>query len=439
MTAHPNLLRQSMFLWGLLLSLALAVGDAPAAAPRSSDRRPAASRSAPPRRSSSPSRIAPSRSPARPSAGTMRSNRTVRVGSTTRNVGKSAATVPSTSGIRSPLYRADRFTRPTSGRNYNLPRVWTGRPWDRVPVPNVRRTQFASQPRLLGPSTASTPRDRGFAPRPQGHRNNWPTIVNSRRPAACVPTYPRPSVHRIGRPSFLRPCYVRPYRTTIVDLRPSNWYDPWYGDRFDTNYVHQTVYAQTVIPPAVDTVVIPSTEPTVEPQPIAPVAQSQAVDPGNEVGDPRVLAWLEEGESALRAGRLDEAERAFLRASLADPNNGFTALLYAVAMFLHGDVNSSAAAIRHALDATPELITDPVDVRQLVGDQSLLMARIDDLTARSAASPDNADAALLLGYIKYATGRAWEASAVFAEHAAQGDEDPLFAALAEAAQTHAQR
>lgn len=322
----------------------------------------------------------------------------------------------------------------SANRAYTLPRVWSGRPWDRVPMPNVRRTQTTPQPRLLGPTSTSPTRDRGFAADFPGTRNPRPSVVTARRPTSCVPTYPRPSAHRLVRPSFLRPCYARPHHTTIIEVRPSYWYDPWYGRRFDTSYVHQTVYAQTVIPPPAETIVIPSTEPTVQPQ---SVALSQPVKPDEQAGDPRVLAWLEEGEAALYAGRLDEAERAFLRASLAEPDNGFASLLYGVVMFLHGDVNSSATAIRHALDATPELVTEPVDLRQLVADQTLLFARIDDLAARSAASPANIDAALLLGYVKYATGDASDASQIFAALATSGEQDPLFSSLAESAREHA--
>lgn len=159
----------------------------------------------------------------------------------------------------------------------------------------------------------------------------------------------------------------------------------------------------------------------------APVAPSESAAP--QINQEQA-ALLDRGDEAFTAGRFDEASRWYVSAMLADDKDGVAALLYAVSNVALGDYQVAAAALRRALETTPELIENPIDVRRLYSQASQFETHRDDLAAFVDDHREDRDATLLLGYLYFASGDADRARTVFEGVSASDPADELAASLA---------
>lgn len=166
------------------------------------------------------------------------------------------------------------------------------------------------------------------------------------------------------------------------------------------------------------------------PQSDAPTAGAQDAKQRG-VADP----LMDEGFRAFREGRYDAAQGMFLRAALAERSNGYAALMHALSSFALGEHEIAAASLMNALDDAEELITDPIDVRMVYGDQGDFANQLAMLESEVHVNPPSFDLQLLLGYLYYSSGDPGKAVVSFGEAGALDPGDPLLAALRQAALT----
>lgn len=194
--------------------------------------------------------------------------------------------------------------------------------------------------------------------------------------------------------------------------------DPYYGagyTSYSSNYYGPVVYGDSVSEyeaPAADPTYPTTPEPGVEAQP---------------------SGLLSQGDAAFAAGRFDEAQRYYVSAMLADDSDGVAMMLYSVSNLATGDYEVAAAALRRSLERSPDLISNPIDVRKLYGEAYLFDTHRDDLAAFVEGRPGDRDTKLLYGYVLFASGDAERAGVIFRQLRDSDSSDGLAAKLADAA------
>ena len=113
-------------------------------------------------------------------------------------------------------------------------------------------------------------------------------------------------------------------------------------------------------------------------------------------------SFLQEGDALFREGRYEEARRQYVRALLADENDPAVQLSYGFAHFALGEYRVAARAVRRALTADPGLMDAPPDPRAAYGDAADFEKQLAALRACVVETPQDMEAAFLLGYIAYA-------------------------------------
>lgn len=252
---------------------------------------------------------------------------------------------------------------------------------------------------------------------------------------------------------YYRSCYRPRYRYcepiygySFVSL----YHDPWWWRDRDVVYVNTYpestgVVSVTPTPAYADTNVYP-------PSTVAPDDSGDAYAP-SEDGSPNPAEgeafdgdlpegdsydslfeaerreWIEAGTAAFAAGRYDEASRSYAQAMLADERDGFVKCLYAASKFAAGDYGLAAVALRRALLTSEILITTPPDVRAFYGDSAAFDAHLAALETTVRERPAQRDAAFLLGYWYYSTGRPEQAEGVLRGVVAEDDRDELASEL----------
>jgi len=271
-----------------------------------------------------------------------------------------------------------------------------------------------------------------------GHRYNqdW-----QRRFARC---YSRPYYRRYldYRRCYmpLRPYFARAYYPSYYGLYD---YYAYYPSRFSifasayrpatqTTYEFDTVYVST--PAENDNPPVSQTYYYTEPaQQVATPTPDVRDIVSPEAAQERPSSWVELGGTAFTAGEYDEARRLYMRAVLADDEDGYAQLFYGLASFAGGEYGAAATAFRRALEAAPELIDDPIDLRSFYADESTLTGQLAALGEVLAGQPGDREARFLLGYLHFATGNPEEALGVLQPVASSGPVDTLAVLVRDAA------
>lgn len=239
-----------------------------------------------------------------------------------------------------------------------------------------------------------------------------------------------------GTPTYYaEPTVVYTEPSTVIYTQPAQTYYPDSGtvyidqqqaappsaDSGTTGYVAPQQYAAPSAPSAPP----PAAAPSTASQP----AQQQA--PAKEP-DKRVLAAVGQGNEHFSSGRFAEARKSYGEAAAIDPTDGVAKLLYGLAGFAEGDFASASTSVRQALDATPDLIWYPFNVKALYRNDAKFQEHVDALARQANLEPGNTEYQFLLGYMWYASGDAANAKTIFAGLALNHASDELFMALRDA-------
>ncbi len=115
----------------------------------------------------------------------------------------------------------------------------------------------------------------------------------------------------------------------------------------------------------------------------------------------------------FRAGKYDEAARAYRRALEASPGSPSLHFTLADALFASGDVAGAAKEIREGVRMDATLVAAEVDKRGFYGKGEDFDLQVASLEARVAQDPADRDALLLLGYNYLFSGRVKQARESF--------------------------
>ncbi len=253
---------------------------------------------------------------------------------------------------------------------------------------------------------------------------------------------------------YSEPAVVYTQPTTIVES--PTYYSapaPYYADS-GTTYVQSETYAApvetgtTYVERRVETQygtagtsTVTTAPPTIGMPPTAPPASappgSQQPAPQGEAPvkqpDQRVLAAVGRGNEHFGAGRYAEARAAYGEAMGIDDTDGVAMLLFGLASFGEGDFATAGTVTLRALDATPDLIYYPFNVKALYRSPEKFQEHVNALARRVDADPGDDQARFLLGYMWYASGDAQNAKVVFESLATNRPSEELYPALRDAA------
>lgn len=376
-------------------------------------------------------------------------------GSMSRSVGKARPSATPSRNVRAPISAPSRQAsvapRPAPSRQTSVaprpspsPRVYSrGSTSSSHSAPRAQNSGFTTSRResrdSIGKARADgTRQDVARAPSTNHRRELLPGrhhVEPGRRVGAPIRV--------TNRPAWLRSCY-RDIRPCSRPIFVSPHYSRAYHDRwtyFDSpvivhrEYVEPSTYiVEREIPVVVEQPVAAAPyEATVQATPIAPAQQVQPPGDPSE-SQPASSPFLDEGVFELKQGNFAGAQRAFLQATMESPVDGFATLFYGIATLMQGDDQLAAAAIRRALGSTPELITDPIDLRTLFANESDLTGQMSRLAGQvENISPPNPNAQFLLGYLHLATADPHRAHSVLAGLVALNPDDALAAQLRDAA------
>lgn len=247
-----------------------------------------------------------------------------------------------------------------------------------------------------------------------------------------------------------RRCYSYAYATYRPVYYPYRYYydDYYYGGYpyfggftlFDYTYrrspspvyVENVIYTEEPTPTVQYVTPAPSTTTTIVPQPQAeaPVAGASA---GEAEAVDQNTYWIELGNTAFGTGGYEEARHLFMRAVLADDDDGYAKVFYGLANFAMGDYGAAATAFRRGLTDAPELIDNPIDFRSLYSDEAALLGQVAKLAELVETHPGDREARLLLGYLYYATAKPEKAVATLAALSDPGSADTLAFLIRDAA------
>lgn len=266
-----------------------------------------------------------------------------------------------------------------------------------------------------------------------------------------VPTFSFGLGYYWGTPAYYDSYYATPTvvyttPTTVVETVPayggSTYYaeTPTYADS-GTTYVETTPpvesYSGTFVDRQYDAPAQPRQVPvTQSPQTTsvpgagAPSPEAQQAPPKEP--DPKVLAAVSQGNEHFGAGRYGEARRSYGEAMLIDRTDGVAKLLFGLASFAEVDYMSASTTVREAMDATPDLIWYPFNVKALYRNDGRFDEHLDALARQAQAQPGDHQIQFLLGYLRYASGDAAGAKAIFTALATSHPSDELYMALRDA-------
>lgn len=156
------------------------------------------------------------------------------------------------------------------------------------------------------------------------------------------------------------------------------------------------------------------------------------VAPGNDTGAPEDQVAGEQyqepvtivmGHQAFFRGDYENAGRYYFEAMMADGNDPYAKLFYAMAGFARGEYGVAMTALHGVFNSAPSLIASPVDWRQFYPDRDTLEGQLAALRAHVDKSTNETDARALLAYVCFATGEPEEALSVLgkAEPTKDGD------------------
>jgi tetratricopeptide (TPR) repeat protein len=242
---------------------------------------------------------------------------------------------------------------------------------------------------------------------------------------------------------YATPTVVYTQPATVVETTPvyggTTWYaeTPTYVDS-GTSYVETTPTVETrasgtymegqyIAAPDAPATAQPrtATAPAATPPPAEPTAPPREPDP-------RVLAAVGQGNEHFGAGRYADARRSYGEAMAADATDGVAMLMYGLASFAESDYAAAAGSVRQGLDATPDLIWYPFNVKALYRNDGRFQEHVAALARFVDSQPGNVDAQFLLGYMWYASGDAVSARTMFGGLSASHPSDELFMALRDA-------
>jgi tetratricopeptide (TPR) repeat protein len=209
---------------------------------------------------------------------------------------------------------------------------------------------------------------------------------------------------------------------------------PTYYADSGTTYVESQVYPAPSVEGSGSTYVerqyaVPTAPPTTAPPVQQPAPQQEA--PAKQP-DQRVLATVGKGNEQFGAGRYADARRSYGEAIAIDDTDGIAELLYGLASFAEGDFTTASVSTRRAMEATPDLVYYPFNIKALYRDQMKFQEHIAALARHSDAQPGDQDAQFLLGYMWYASGDAQNARTIFGGLATNNPDEKLYSALRDA-------
>jgi Flp pilus assembly protein TadD len=146
-----------------------------------------------------------------------------------------------------------------------------------------------------------------------------------------------------------------------------------------------------------------------------------------------VLAAVGKGNEHFGAGRYAEARKAYGEAMGIDDSDGVAMLLFGMANFAEGDFATASTVTMKALDATPDLVYYPFNIKSLYRDPAKFQEHVNALARRVDADPSDEQARFLLGYMWYSSGDAQNARVVFESLATSKPSEELYPALRDAA------
>ena len=253
---------------------------------------------------------------------------------------------------------------------------------------------------------------------------------------------------------YSEPAVVYTQPTTVVES-PTYYSEPapYYADsgttyvqtetytapvETETTYVERRVETEYAAPSTSTVITAPPTigmPPTAPPTSAPPVSQQPAPQGEAPVKQPdqRVLAAVGRGNEHFGAGRYVEARAAYGEAMGIDDTDGVAMLLFGLASFAEGDFATAATVTLRAVDATPDLIYYPFNVKALYRNPDKFQEHVNALARRVDADPGDDQARFLLGYMWYASGDAQNAKVVFESLAASKPSDEVYVALRDAA------
>ncbi len=208
------------------------------------------------------------------------------------------------------------------------------------------------------------------------------------------------------------PTYTTYNNTTVYESVPAQGYTQSYVNPDPVQYNEQS-YVQS--PNVISSPQAPSETYAAEPQPTSDatltppssVQETQAA-PQQEYKEPEAIR---EGHQHFGKGEFKDAQAAFLRGVLADGKDPFARLFYGMASVAVGDYTTAATSVRFALETAPDLIDEPIDLRQFYANAETLKSHLDGLTSWLQSRPDNVESRLMLAYLLFATGDADTADA----------------------------
>lgn len=141
---------------------------------------------------------------------------------------------------------------------------------------------------------------------------------------------------------------------------------------------------------------------------------------------PDADAAMREGTELFRARRFADAAAWFRRAIPLDPDNGLPRLQYAHALFALADYEGAAHSLRRGLALLPSWPSSGHDLLALYSAPQDFADQLMSLRSHLRQAPDDPDAWLVLGYVRFFTDDHDSATAAFA---ALPEDDPSAAAL----------
>lgn len=166
---------------------------------------------------------------------------------------------------------------------------------------------------------------------------------------------------------------------------------------------------------------------------IVPQAEGGSTEDATEASPSPAPPLVEKGNEAMRAGRYEEARGWHARAMLADEQDGFAKLFYAMSNLGLGQFDVAASAMRRALMDAPELIDYPIDLRTVYEDASVMTKQMQDLIRVRSERGSDAELTFLLGYLYYATGDPQSAVSTLSDLATGDSTDTLAGLVRDAA------
>lgn len=154
-----------------------------------------------------------------------------------------------------------------------------------------------------------------------------------------------------------------------------------------------------------------------------------------------IARFMKSGAAAFSAGKYAEARGWFIQAVLADDADGVPLFLYGVASFSEADYGVAISALRKSLELTPELIENPIDVRNMYGESAVFDAHLSALRDSAAEQVMNQepstqvsdDRKFLLAYLLFASHQPKEAVGVLDGIVATQPDDSLARKIHDAA------